>query len=112
MSAPGGRGTLWDMKRRAFMPASALLPQVLLRMARDRGDASPLRTVWDEAVGEVSAKHSRPRWLENKTLVVEVESPRWAQALRGEADAILNRLAKSLGEGNVTRLVFEAVEPK
>ena len=100
------------MKRKAFLPASALLPQVLLRMARDRGEAGPLRPLWDEAVGEVSAKHSRPRWLENKTLVVEVESPRWAQALTAESEEILARLAQKLGAGAVTRLVFEAVEPK
>lgn len=101
------------MKRRAFIPAKALLPKVLLRMAKSRGDdASPLQPVWAEAVGEVSAKHSRPLRLMGGTLVVEVESPRWAAALTQETPGIVQRLGTLLGEGSVTTLVFEAVEPK
>jgi predicted nucleic acid-binding Zn ribbon protein len=100
------------MARRAFSSARQLLPQVLLRLARDTQNASALKPVWAEAVGEVSARHSRPLFLDGRTLVVEVESPRWAAALQAEQAGILERLGQSLGEGSLAALVFRAVEPK
>ncbi len=100
------------MARQQFKSAQELLPGILLRLARDKGDAQSLQPVWAACVGEVSARNSRVLYLEGRTLIIEVPSPRWSQALQAEAAGILERLARSLGEGAVDRLVFRAVEPR
>ena len=100
------------MSRRALKRAGDLLPGLFLRMSRERGDASALQPVWASCVGEVSARNSRPLYLEGRTLIIQVPSVRWAQALEAEAAAIIDRLRTRMGEGSVDRLVFRAVEPK
>jgi hypothetical protein len=44
--------------------------------------------------------------LEGRTLVVEVESARWAGALEAQDAQIRSRLDERLGEGAVAQVVF------
>jgi predicted nucleic acid-binding Zn ribbon protein len=100
------------MAQRAPTALRALLPNVLARLSRETGDARPLAVVWADVVGEVTSRHSRTVALDGKTLVVRVDSPRRAQALRMQEREILDGLAARLGAGTITSLVYRAVEKK
>jgi predicted nucleic acid-binding Zn ribbon protein len=100
------------MAQRVPTALRALLPNVLVRLSRESGDARPLSLVWADVVGEVTARHSRTLALDGKTLVVQVDSPRRAQALRLQEREILAGLVDRLGRGVITTLVYRAVEKK
>jgi predicted nucleic acid-binding Zn ribbon protein len=89
-----------------FSPVRALLPKVLARLSRETGHALHLRPVWEDIVGAVAARHSTPLALEERTLVVEVDSARWAGALEAQGAQIQSRLDERLGEGAVARVVY------
>lgn len=96
------------MARREFSPARALLPQLLARLTRETGRGAHLRPVWEEVVGGVAARNSTPVALEGRTLLVEVESPRWAAALEAQAQEIRARLEERLGSGAVASVVYRS----
>ncbi len=100
------------MAQRAPTALRGLLPQVLARLSRESGDASHLAPVWADVVGSVTALHSRPIALDGRILVVRVDSPRRAQALKLQEPDLLRRFAKALGEGAITGFVYRSVEPK
>ncbi|MBX5483200.1 MAG: DUF721 domain-containing protein [Myxococcaceae bacterium] len=100
------------MAHSEFSPARALLPSVLAKLSRESGKALPLRPIWADVVGEVTARHTRPIAWNGSVLEVEVESVRWQAALEDQAEALLGRLNARLGEGAVTALVYRAIEPK
>jgi predicted nucleic acid-binding Zn ribbon protein len=94
------------MAQHPFRPARALLPRVLARLSRETGRGAHFRPVWEDVVGTVAARHSTPVSLERGTLVVEVESPRWAAALEGQDAQVRARLDERLGEGAVTQVFY------
>lgn len=100
------------MSQKEFTPARSLLPGLLTRLARESGRASHLAPVWADVVGVMAAKHTRPVELVGSVLRVRAQSPRWVEALKGQEQDVLARLAERLGSGVVTALTYEAVEPK
>jgi predicted nucleic acid-binding Zn ribbon protein len=94
------------MAQHPFTPARALLPRLLARLSRETGRGLHLRPVWEDVVGSVAARYSTPQVLEGQTLVVEVESPRWAAALEAQHAQVRSRLDERLGEGVVTQVVY------
>lgn len=61
------------------------------------GQIYDLYPVWPNIVGSDLAKHSRPLVKTGKTLVVQVESPVWAAAMRQRHQALLARLREVEG---------------
>lgn len=100
------------MSHNEFTPARALLPSLLARLTRESGKASHLIPVWEDAVGSLTARHTRPVLLDGTVLHVEVQSPRWKAALELQEQEILSRLRDRLGPSAVSRLVLRSVEPK
>jgi predicted nucleic acid-binding Zn ribbon protein len=94
------------MAQHSFSLARALLPRLLARLSRETGRGIHLRPVWKDVVGGVAARHSKPLALEGRTLIVEVESPRWAGALEAQDAQIRSRLDERLGEGAVGQVVY------
>ena len=60
---------------------------------------------WHEIVGNDIAQRSRPISLKNNTLVVEVTNSAWAQELSFQAQIIINRLQKFLGDKDTVKEV-------
>ena len=52
---------------------------------------------WDEAVGPQVAQHVRPRKLDERTLVVDVDDPAWATQVKFLTPMIIERLATVAG---------------
>lgn len=100
------------MARSEFRKADALLPSVLGRLSKETGRAKHLRPVWAEVVGPVTALHAEPQWWDGQVLTVRVESPRWHAAVQEQEEAILARLAERLGQGAISALKYQVVEPK
>lgn len=99
------------MARRQMSSIRSLLPSVLTSLAKETGDARALGAVWEDAVGPAIARAARPRALRGSTLIVAVESARWATELEGRERELCERLGERLGTA-VRRLEFrlEAAE--
>ncbi len=93
------------MARREMSSIRSLLPSVLASLARETGDARALAAVWEDAVGPAIARAARPTALEGSTLIVAVESARWAAELAGRERELCGRLGEKLGTA-VRRLEF------
>jgi predicted nucleic acid-binding Zn ribbon protein len=63
-----------------------------------------IRSRWCDLVGEEVARHSTPRSLKEKRLVVTVDHGGWATELRFQEGRILRLLEAQLGAGIVDRL--------
>jgi predicted nucleic acid-binding Zn ribbon protein len=62
---------------------------------------------WHEIVGERLAEVSKPEYIRNKALIVNVLHPAWAQELTMIKPVLLESLAKYLQPGDVVRdMVF------
>ncbi|NNE07684.1 MAG: DUF721 domain-containing protein [Gemmatimonadetes bacterium] len=91
----------------------SILPDVL----RIAGVEEPFRRHsallhWDEVVGERIAAKARPRSLDGKVLIVEVESSAWIHELAFQKDGIMKKLNDTVGGGAIERIVFLAVGKK
>lgn len=62
---------------------------------------------WSEIVGERLAEVSKPQYIRNKALIVQVLHPAWAQELTMIKPVLLESLARYLKPGDVVRdMVF------
>ena len=100
------------MAQHPFSPARALLPRILAQLSRETGRGAHLRPVWDEIVGAVAARHSTPVGLAGKTLIVEVQTARWAAALEAQGQEIRARLDDRLGRGTIAEIVYRSRSPR
>jgi predicted nucleic acid-binding Zn ribbon protein len=78
---------------------------VLGQLAGDLRTGAPLTPIWNDVVGELIARHSRPQSLQRGTLTIWVE-PAWRQALEAERGPLLAKMRSRLGESLVSSLVF------
>lgn len=67
---------------------------------------------WAAAVGRKIAAHTRPVWLENGRLVVEVEDAVWQAQLTSLCGQILGRLRGIVGENVISWIEFRVVPPR
>lgn len=68
--------------------------------------------VWKRLTGEEAARHSWPKRLVGRRLVVEVENSGWMYALGMKKAQLLEGLIELLGAGRVKALVFRIGERK
>jgi predicted nucleic acid-binding Zn ribbon protein len=61
-----------------------------------KGQPSALQALWAEAAGPQAAQASRPVNFQSGTLTIEVDTPPWLDALRGQGEALTGRLRASL----------------
>ncbi|MCB1021221.1 MAG: DUF721 domain-containing protein [Acidobacteria bacterium] len=61
---------------------------------------------WDEAVGELLARVTRPAALAGRLLIVEVDAPEWVPELEALSESIRRRLNKAAGSNVIGRLVY------
>lgn len=97
----------------AAVPLSSILTGTLRKM---RGGGKPSREemaeVWKRLVGEDAARHSWPRRLSGRRLVVEVENSGWMYTLGMKKAQIVEGLIELLGAGRVMALVLRIGERK
>ncbi|MBL8916265.1 MAG: DUF721 domain-containing protein [Archangium sp.] len=74
------------------------LADMLGRTLRDTGSAPALAPVWNRAVGELIARHTRPIRWDGSALVICCDAESWKAALEPERPALLKRLRELLGE--------------
>ncbi len=67
---------------------------------------------WAAAVGKKIASHTKPAFLQNGTLTVEVEDAVWQTQLRTLAPSILPRIEKIVGANIIERLDFRLTPPR
>ena len=63
--------------------------------------------LWKDIVGSEISEHARPAWVRNKTLMVHVSSPIWAQELRYRETDIKTRLNDLLGRTAINEIRFK-----
>lgn len=93
--------------RREPRRVGGMIGQVLRELGH-RGDTPAMRlaVAWEEAVGPEIAAHAEPCALRGGVLEVRVDSSVRAQQLQLRQAAILEALARDVGEGAPTALRF------
>ena len=81
---------------------------MLGRVAKATGTGATLTPIWVSLVGEVLARHTRPRSLTQGVLTITCDGRAWKEALEPEAASLLPKLRAALGgEVSLRALVFE-----
>lgn len=92
-------------------PLSSVLAGVLRRV---QGGGKPsleeISAVWKRLVGEEGARHSWPRRLVDRRLVVEVENSGWMYTLGMKRAQLVEGLIELLGVGRVRALTLRIGE--
>ncbi len=83
------------------------LADMLGATLKQTGSAGALRPLWERAVGELIAKHSRPVRWEGATLVVRCDGAAWKTALEPELPQLARKLATAMGESRPPSIVLE-----
>jgi len=68
------------------------------------GQVYDLYPVWGQLVGQELARHSRPLALSGQSLVVQVESPVWAAAIRQRHRTLLAQLREQEGMQQINEI--------
>ncbi len=91
----------------AFIPIKKTLDHVL-REYNIKGDidAHKIFYLWDDIVGERTARHTKPARIGNDTLFVEVDDPLWLTQLRYMKIDILDKIEKKVKKGVLKDLKF------
>jgi len=69
-------------------------------------DAHKIFYLWDDIVGERTARHTKPARIGNGTLFVEVDDPLWLTQLRYMKIDILEKIEKKVKKGILKDLKF------
>lgn len=98
-------------------PAAAPLSSVLMGVLRKmEGGGHPsleeIGEVWKRLVGEEAARHSWPKRLVGRQLVVEAENSGWMYALGTKKAQLLEGLMELLGAGRVKGLALRIGEKR
>lgn len=64
--------------------------------------------VWSKAAGEAASAHSQPTALQNKTLVINVDSSAWIYQLRLKERDLLKKINTLLEKEAVQKIRFRA----
>lgn len=67
---------------------------------------------WAAAVGKKIASHTKPAFLQNGTLTVDVEDAVWQTQLRTLEPSILPRIEKIVGSNIIERIEFRLTPPR
>ena len=95
------------MASREFQSLRALLPNVLVRLARERGDGAGLANLWRELAGPHLARAAVPVRLEGTALVIRPVDAAWARELAGHMEVLGARARElTLGEVLTVRLAW------
>jgi len=94
-------------KKGAFKNLAEELPKVLNQLGIAE-QVSAYRAVveWQSIVGNGIVRHATARYIENKTLVVAVDSPAWMTQLFYLKPQILEKIALRFGIGLITDVHF------
>lgn len=97
----------------AAAPLSSVLTGVLRKM---EGGGNPsveeMGEIWKRLVGEEGTRHSWPKRLAGRRLVVEVENSGWMYALGMKKAQLVEGLIELLGAGRVKGLVLRIGEKR
>jgi predicted nucleic acid-binding Zn ribbon protein len=83
-----------------------LLPGVLAQLARSSGNATHLKSTWEQVAGPGIAKQSAPLRIEGDTLVISVADRNWANELRKHEPQLRARLNAASPGLRISRLEF------
>ncbi len=84
----------------------------IISLLRERGlpfdsNNEQLCKTWKNVVGEQVSQHTRPVWIKNRLLMVEVSSPIWIQELRYREEEIKRRFNDMLGRDAIKKIRFK-----
>lgn len=98
---------------RAAAPLSSILTGVLNTLGKGGKPAlEEMEGIWERLVGKEGARHSWPRKLQGRRLVVEVENSGWMYALGLKKAQLVEGLIELLGAGRVNALALRIGERK
>ena len=83
------------------------MSDMLGSVLRKTGSAVALGPLWEQAVGALIARRTRPVRWEGATLVVRCDDVSWKTALEPELPSLSRRLASALGEPGPVPLKLE-----
>ncbi|MEO0068182.1 MAG: DUF721 domain-containing protein [candidate division WOR-3 bacterium] len=94
-------------KAKGFKSMQERLPAVLRQLGlNDKMLAYRAVADWSLIAGEGLAKHSRAFAVEDKTLVVAVDSPAWMAQLYYLKGELLTKISRHIGKGLITDVRF------
>jgi len=88
-------------------PLSQLVPEVMTHLQRDiKEKREVLKNGWREVIGEDLSTWSRPVWVSEGELLVEVDSTTVMDVLRYKADQIMEKVNEIMEDGRITSVRF------
>lgn len=94
-------------KSRRFRSIGDVLPRVLRKLnLEETVKAQKAVQVWPDVVGEKAVRHARALSIEDKTLLVAVDSPGWMTQLIYLKPQLLRRLKQKVKKGVVKDIRF------
>ena len=93
-------------------PLADVLQRVLQELVSEGSTREQMQEVWARIAGAEAARHSWPRKMLRRRLVVEVENSGWMYALSLRKEALLIGLVELLGAAKVKGLSFRMGEGK
>ncbi len=94
------------MASRDPTPLSALLPDVLGRLARDGRGRAAIGALWPRVQGAVIGAQSRPVELLDGVLLVDVRAPTWRATLQAQESVLRERWNAAVSHAPVRRIEF------
>lgn len=93
-------------KARSTSPLVEILPEVFRNLEGLRPTQEKIQEIWERLAGKEASRHSWPRWLKGRRLLVEVENSGWMYNLRLKKEPLLRGLIELLGVSRVKELQF------
>ena len=88
-------------------PLSELVPEVMLRLQRDiKEKRDSLKECWGEVIGEELSGWTRPVWISDGELLVEVDSTTVMEVLRYRVEEIMDELNQRMEDGQIRSVRF------
>jgi len=86
-------------------PISGVIEQIADELGlEEKRELNEATKRWDELVGPRAAKHTRPLFIDNRTLHVEVDGSAWAQEISFRKNSIIQGVNNRLGRPLVNEL--------
>lgn len=90
---------------------SALLPELLGKVAKESGQARGLAVLWRQAVGDRIADAVRPISLRGGTLLLAAATPEWHREVAGRHADLLARVQAAVNAADIRALAFTVLPP-
>ena len=88
-------------------PLSELIPQIMIRLQREiKENREKIKEAWHEVVGRELGEWTRPIWISDGELLVEVDSSTIMDMMRYKSSEIVKRINERMEDMEISCIRF------